>query len=86
MDVLLPYPLHLQLSSHPTPLASTLALDRCPCSVTLKNMYGGISYVYFKSQPKDLDLLLKVDESLSGDSGPVVLRVDTEVCEALCEL
>ena len=49
-------------------------------------MYGGISYVYFKSQPKDLELLLKVDESLSGDSGPVVLRADTEACEALCEL
>ena len=86
VDDLFPYPLHLQLSSRPSLLASTFASDRCPCSVTLKNMYGGILYVYFKSQPKDLDLLLKVDESLSGDSGPVVLRADTEACEALCEL
>lgn len=52
-----PGSLHLQLSSHPTPLASPFALDT----------YGGISYVYFKSQPKDLG-----QRPLSGDHGPVV--------------
>ena len=56
--LLLPYPPSSPTPLPPHPAGFTVSLDRCSCYVTLKNIYGGISCVYFKFQPKDLDLYL----------------------------